>query len=158
MKAQEDAEIIKSFKRAKTPQDREQILINLVKPYLRITEQDELTKRYNPLYMNGDKVNKNDTYYFESLYLSQNNIVVGVKDLENKTSYQPGFIMMFDVNGLKAPNKWGKDIYGINIFIDGKITPIGSDWDLEKLKQDCSLKGSGVSCSYYYRIGGEFKE
>jgi hypothetical protein len=26
------------------------------------------------------------------------------------------------------------------------------------LKKDCSTEGTGVSCSYYYRIGGEFNE
>ena len=67
-------------------------------------------------------------------------------------------IMMFDMNGLKGPNTWGKDIYGINIFTDGKITPIGTGWDLEDLKKDCSETGTGISCSHYYRIGGEFNE
>ncbi len=66
--------------------------------------------------------------------------------------------MMFDMNGLKGPNMWGKDIYAINIFVDGKITPIGTGWELEDMKLDCSDKGTGVSCSYYYRIGGEFNE
>jgi hypothetical protein len=158
MKAQEDADMIRSFKKALTPKDREQLLIRLIKPYLRISEQDELTKRYVPTYFNGSKIKKDDTYYFDSYYLSENNIVVGVKDIEDTDVYHPGFIMMFDMNGIKAPNKWGKDIYGMNIFADGKITPLGAGWDIEKLKQDCSAKGSGVSCSYYYRIGGEFKE
>ncbi len=66
--------------------------------------------------------------------------------------------MMFDMNGIKGPNIWGKDIFGINIYIDGKITPLGYDWNLEELKQDCSEHGSGVSCSHYYRIGGDFNE
>ena len=31
----------------------------------------------------------------------------------------------------------------INIFVDGNITPIGSGWDLEDLKKDCSESGTG---------------
>ena len=77
---------------------------------------------------------------------------------ENRDERKPCFVMMVDLNGMKAPNMWGKDIYGINIFIDGKITPLGYGWDVEKLKRDCSVTGSGISCSHYYRIGGNFNE
>ena len=30
--------------------------------------------------------------------------------------------------------------------------------DIDDVKKDCSETGTGVSCSYYYRIGGEFNE
>lgn len=158
MIAQADSDIVKSFKKAKSDDEREQLMLKLIKPYLRITEQDELNSRYSPSYMDGTKVYPEDKYYFEKLYLSENNIVVGIKDILDDNAYHPAFIMMFDMNGIKGPNVWGRDIYGINIFVDGKITPLGYGWDLEELKQDCSGEGSGVSCSHYYRIGGEFNE
>ncbi|MBQ8669437.1 hypothetical protein IJ472_06630 [bacterium] len=158
MAAQADAEIIKSFKRAKTNEARENLMKNLVKPYLRITEDDTVTKKYTPHYMKGTKVLPNDPYYFEKLYLSKNGKLMGIKDIKDDDIFHPAFIMMFDMNGLKGPNTWGKDIFGINIFNDGKITPIGAGWDIEELKQDCSASGTGVSCSYYYRIGGDFNE
>ena len=66
--------------------------------------------------------------------------------------------MLVDLNGIKKPNMWGKDIYGINIFLDGKITPLGYDWSVDTMKKDCSEGGTGVSCSHYYRIGGNFSE
>lgn len=158
MNAQADSDILKRFKRVKSVDDREQLMINLVKPYMRISEQDKLQKKYSPSYLDGKKVDKNDRYYFDNLYTSENNIIVGIKDIIDDNLYHPGFLMMFDMNGIKGPNIWGKDIFGINIYIDGKITPLGYDWNLEELKQDCSEKGSGVSCSHYYRIGGEFNE
>ncbi len=158
MNAQADADIVKSFKRAKNNSEREALMIRLVKPYLRISEDDELTRRYNLYYMNGVKVNKGDDYYFDKVYLTGNNTLVGIKDIKDDDIYHPGFIMMFDMNGLKGPNTWGRDVYGINIFIDGKITPLGAGWDIDDLRRDCSGSGSGVSCSYYYRIGGEFVE
>ena len=132
MNAQADADIIKSFKHAKSNEEREQLMMNLVKPYLRISEQDELTKKYNPYYLNGAKVKASDEFHFDNLYLTSKNKIVGIKDI--------------------------KDIFGINIFVDGNITPIGSGWDLEDLKKDCSESGTGVSCSHYYRIGGDFNE
>lgn len=107
---------------------------------------------------NGNKVGKKDPFYFERLYTGQNGMIIGIKDIKDEDIFHPGFIMMFDMNGLKGPNMWGKDIYAINIFVDGKITPIGTGWELEDMKLDCSDKGTGVSCSYYYRIGGEFNE
>ncbi len=157
MNAQVDADIVKSFKNANSNQEREEIMIRLVKPYLRITEQDEV-KKYSAHYMNGTKVQKKDEYYFENLYLTKSGTVIGIKDIKDEDIYHPAFMMMFDMNGSKGPNTWGKDIYGINIFIDGKITPIGAGWDIMNVKKDCTESGSGVSCSHYYRIGGEFNE
>ena len=158
MNAHADADIAKGFKNAKDDRAREQMMMNLVKPYLRITPNSDLNKRYKPLYMNNQKVKKGDEYYFDNLYISTNNKIVGIKDVKDSDIYHPAFRMMFDVNGLKAPNTWGKDIFGINIFVDGKITPIGAGHDIETLQKDCSDLGSGVFCSYYYRIGGDFKE
>ncbi len=143
MTAHADENIVKDFN-SKSNREREQIMIRLVKPYLRIKESDEITK--------------DNQYYFNKLYLTQNGIIIGIKDIKDEDVFHPGFIMMFDMNGLKGPNTWGKDIYGINIFTDGKITPIGTGWDLEDLKKDCSETGTGISCSHYYRIGGEFNE
>jgi len=158
MNAQADADIVRSFKHAKTNEQREQLMINLVKPYMRISENDEVTRRYDQYYLNGEKVKPNSEFYFDKVYISEGGTLVGIKDIKDEDIYHPGFIMMFDMNGLKGPNMWGKDIYGINIFVDGKITPLGTGWDIEDLRKDCSETGSGVSCSYYYRIGGEFNE
>ena len=157
MAAHADENIVKDFN-SKSNQEREQIMIKLVKPYLRIKESDEITKRYAPYFMNGTKIPKDNQYYFEKLYLTKNGIIIGIKDIKDEDVFHPGFLMMFDMNGLKGPNVWGKDIYGINIFTDGKITPIGTGWDLKKKKKDCSETGTGISCSHYYRIGGEFNE
>ena len=53
MNAQADSDIVKGFKNAKNNIEREQYMMGLVKPYLRITTQNELNKRYIPVYMNG---------------------------------------------------------------------------------------------------------
>lgn len=158
MTAQASENIVKGFHRAKTNEEREQLMITLVKPYLRIQEEDALKTKYKQYYMNGNKVNPKDQFYFDKLYNSNNGQIIGIKDIKDEDIYHPGFLMLFDMNGLKGPNTWGKDIYGINIFVDGKITPIGSGWNIDDVKKDCSETGTGVSCSYYYRIGGEFNE
>ena len=83
MHAQEDSEVVKSFKRAKTNEARESLMRNLVKPHLRISEDDAITKKYAPHYMNGNKVAKNDKYYIEKFYLTRNDKLIGIKDIKN---------------------------------------------------------------------------
>lgn len=158
MNAHADSEIAKGFKSAKNNYAREKLMMNMVKPYLRISVHNELNKKYSPLYMNSARVEKGDEYYFDNLYITANNRIVGIKDIKDDDMYHPAFRMMFDVNGYKGPNMWGKDIFGINIFVDGKITPFGAGKDIDELRKDCSEKGLGVYCSHYYKIGGDFKE
>ncbi len=159
MNAHSDADILKGLKNAKDDAQREQLMMILVKPYLRITEDNLLQKKsYQPKYLNGKVVKGGDRYYFDKLYLTKNNKVVGLKDIKDEDVFHPVFLMMFDMNGVKGPNVWGKDIFGLNIFIDGNIAPIGSGWSINELKSDCSEYGTGVGCSHYYRIGGEINE
>lgn len=158
MNAHVDSDIVLGLKNAQSNEKREQYMMNLVKSYLRLNPENKLKKRYKPSYMNSTKVNSKDEFYFDGLYLSQNNHIVGIKNVKDEDIYHPAFIMMFDVNGLKGPNKWGRDIFGINIFLDGHITPLGAGKDKDELSKNCSLEGMGVYCSYYYRIGGDFYE
>lgn len=148
-------DILRSMNKAKTPQERESLLLALVKPYLRI-DTNNSPKRYKPKYINGSRVYKGQTYFFDDFYFAENNTIVGIKDIKTETADDALFIMMFDVNGILPPNRWGKDIYGINIYDDRSIKPFGFDLDMKALKKDCFE--TGVSCSYYYKIGGGFEE
>lgn len=148
-------DILRSMNKAKTPQERESLLLALVKPYLRI-DTNNRPKRYKPKYINGAKVYKGETYFFDDFYFAENNTIVGIKDIKTETTDDTLFIMLFDINGILPPNRWGKDIYGINIYDDRGIKPFGFDLDMKALKKDCFE--TGVSCSYYYKIGGGFEE
>ncbi len=157
--AQKNDEILKSFSNTADSQLREKLLMQLVKPYLRLQISEKIPKRYYPKYMNGDKVLENDEYNFKDMYFSENCMqIVGIKDIEREDENSPWFMMMFDVNGVLPPNTWGKDIYGIYIYNEGKIKPFGYDKTQEDASLDCSEIGSGISCSYYYRIGGGFSD
>lgn len=152
----ENDEILKSFKRASTAEEREKILIRIIEPYFRI-HKTKLPKRYTVRFLNKTKVQRTDKYYFEDLYLSENGMIVGIKDIENPNSAETIFMMMFDINGILPPNTWGKDVYGVNIKKE-KIEPFGAQLSMEELKKDCSETGTGLGCSYYYNIGGGFDE
>lgn len=152
----ESDEILKSFKRAKNAEEREAILINLIQPYLRLTKT-KLPRRYNPRFMNGERIALTDRYYFEDMYVSDNGMIVGIKDIDSDNERAPKFRIMMDINGKLPPNVWGRDIYGVNIFANG-VEAFGSNLPMEKLKVDCSELGTGVGCSYYYKIGGGFDD
>lgn len=154
--AQEHDEILMSFKRASNVKEREEILINLIQPYFRLS-RTRLSKRYRPRFMNNEKIPKTDRYYFEDWYVTENGMIVGIKDIDSEDPKAPKFRIMMDINGKLPPNKWGKDIYGVNIFETG-LEPFGSNLSMEKLKDDCSKTGTGVGCSYYYKIGGSFDD
>lgn len=149
-------EIIKNFDETKTSQEKEQLLLMLVKPYLRIDTEHRPPKHYKPRYMNNTKVFKGEPYYFDEYYFTKNNIIAGIKDVKSTNAEEPFFMMMFDLNGLMPPNRWGKDIFGVNIYDKGKIEPFGAGIEMDELKKDCSKEGSGITCSYYYKIGGGF--
>ena len=152
----ESDEILKSFKRAKNAEEREAILLNLIQPYLRLTKT-KLPRRYNPKFMNGERISLTDRYYFEDMYVSDNGMIVGIKDIDSPDERAPKFRIMMDINGKLPPNIWGKDIFGVNIFSNG-VEAFGSNLPMEKLKLDCSELGTGVGCSYYYKIGGGFDD
>ena len=95
-------------------------------------------------------------YYITNLHKTNSGKIVGLKWQNTPVRYSDKFpvaIMSVDLNGMKKPNKWGYDIFGINIYTD-RIEPLGKTYDDYLLKSDCSKKGKGISCSYYYYIYG----
>lgn len=149
---QEKTDILKSFKIAKNDEERESILINIIKPYFRLNEE-KFPKHYHPKYMNKKMVKHNDFYYFDEIYYTDNKLIVGIKDVDDVVP--PMFMMMFDINGKLQPNIWGKDIFGAKVYED-RVEAFGQSESLENMRKDCSPQGTGISCSYYYRIGGNF--
>ena len=156
--AQAGAEIAKGTKSAKQIAEREKYMMQLIKPYLRLKDRSKHHSRYHLHYMSGDNVKEDDIYNFDTLYESYDGVVVGIKDIENRTEDDVIFMIMIDTNGYKRPNMWGVDIFGVDIYPTGKVKPLGSSWELDELRKDCSKTGSGISCSHFYRIGGEFNE
>lgn len=152
LNAQKDDEIIKSLAMEQDPQKRELLLMQIVKPYLRLTSAEKISRRYRPKFMDGSKVSKKDKYYFTDLYFSKNTQLVGIKDIVNHDERSAWFMMMFDLNGVMPPNTWGKDIFGVYIYDEGKVVPFGYDVSSEYLDVNCMSKG--LDCSYYYHIGG----
>lgn len=154
MDKHEQENMLASLKRSTDKAEREKIITMIIKPYFRLTENKYL-KHYQPKYMNGTKIKKEDSYHFNDFYRGSKNIIVGIKDIDNESDDDAMFMMMFDINGILPPNVWGKDIFGAKVFND-RVEPFGKGLSLDKLRNDCSKTGTGLGCSYYYTIGGNF--
>lgn len=154
IKAQKDGEIQEKLNETKSYDDKEKIMLEALKPYLRITS--DVRTVYNPVFMDKTFATPGTEYYFNKFYFTSSNEIVGIKlinpDCKNE---EVCTIISIDLNGLDPPNTWGYDVYGVNVF-PNKIEPLGKGIDPEVLKKNCSKVGSGLYCSYYYLIGGKF--
>lgn len=158
IKANMDIETQKTFAKAKNEADKDALAVQLIKPYLRIDTTKTVPRHYRQKYMDKTRVLKGQEYAFSELYFAENNIIVGIKLLQPETEKNPSYMMMFDLNGILPPNTWGKDIFGVNIYHDMTVKPFGDGMSMDALSADCSSKGTGVMCSYYYKIGGAFDD
>lgn len=107
---------------------------------------------YRITYMNGMYPIK--TFRFEDFKTTYSNAVIAVKILEKPQGDLQGYLM-YDVNGKNSPNSWGKDVFGLYIYSD-RFEPFGKSETITAQKQDCNRNGTGLFCSNYYLIGGNF--
>lgn len=155
LKEENREEIEHSLELAKTDKQKEQVLIEEFASYLRIVSKFD-SKNYKITYLNGDKVSPKNYYYFDNFYLTHSDEIIGVKWIgELYGEKSPLALLLFDINGEKAPNVWGKDIFGVTMTRLG-LEPFGEGVSLDEIKSDCSKKGRGVYCSYEYLIGAQF--
>lgn len=93
-------------------------------------------------------------YRFNDYKTTYSKAVVSVKMFETPENNIEG-ILLYDVNGSSGPNTWGKDVFGLNIYND-RFEPFCKNEPLSYQKQDCGRNGTGLCCSNYYLIGGNF--
>lgn len=107
---------------------------------------------YKITFMNGTF--PNNTYRFRDFQTTYSNATLAVKFFDSPQDKKLG-LLMYDVNGKTGPNVWGKDVFGMNIY-DDKFEPFCKTKSLSEQKQDCSKNGTGLCCSNFYLIGGNF--
>ena len=115
-------------------------------------ETKNTSKNYKITYLNGAL--PDNKYNFNNLEETFSNATVGIKFSQNLADSTKALIL-YDVNGSKGPNIWGKDVFGYNLY-DDKIEPFCKRESLSTQKKDCSKNGTGLCCSNYYLIGGSF--
>lgn len=154
MRVQEEEKLSSELNSASSDEVKKQMVLDTISPFLRITSRMPLN--YSQIYMNGMPVMMGDQYYFDVFYKTEANETVGLKWVVPKcVNGSICAIMSLDINGEAEPNTWGYDVYGINMYKD-KIEPVGKGIEPTILKNNCSKRGTGVYCSYYYLIGGKF--
>ena len=93
-------------------------------------------------------------YQFTNFKKTSSGATLAYKFLENSNDKYIG-TFLYDVNGNRPPNMWGKDVYGYNIN-ENKFEPFCKNKPIHEQKKDCSKQGTGICCSNYYLIGGDF--
>ena len=109
-------------------------------------------KSYRITFLNGTY--PNDTYRFKDFKNTYSNATLSVKLFDAEQDNLRG-VLMYDVNGKSGPNTWGKDVFGMNIYED-RFEPFCKSESISRQKQDCSKDGTGLCCSSYYLLGGNF--
>ena len=115
-------------------------------------QEKENLEPYKIVYMNGTF--PEGVYRFSDFKQTYSNAVVSYKFYDKPQDDVLG-VLMYDVNGSVGPNVWGKDVFGLNIYAD-RFEPFCKNQNVSAQKQDCTKSGSGLCCSNYYLIGGNF--
>lgn len=116
-------------------------------------EIKESVKPYRINFMDGTYPNA--TYKFSDFKLTYSDAVVATKLFDLPQDNIKG-LLLYDVNGKAGPNVWGKDVFGLNIYAD-RFEPFCKKKSVNEQKKDCSKNGTGLCCSNYYLIGGNFE-
>ena len=114
-------------------------------------------KNYKYRFLNGRRVAKESKYYVENfVYSPDGKIMAGLNWTNDDCFNNDGLcgVLIFDMNGVKLPNRFGLDIFGVNIYRD-KIEPFGSGLSYADNQLNCRRLETGVTCSKFYLMGGQ---
>lgn len=112
-------------------------------------------KNYKIKFLDNSNISKNSKYFIKDFYLLENGTILGYKiDNPYCKGEQICGIMIFDLNGEDQPNKFGKDVFGVEIYRK-TLLPFGHNLPQAALKLDCSRQSSGVYCSEYFLYAGK---
>lgn len=153
---------LKKVIKLENPQRNEQIL-SFFKTTLNVNTIDTVNsarslKNYRYRFLNGRRVPKESKYYVKDfVYSPDGKIMAGLNWLNDDCFNNDGLcgVILFDMNGVKLPNRFGLDVFGANIYRD-RIEPFGSGLSYEENQINCRRLETGVTCSKFYLMGGQF--
>lgn len=145
------------------PEVRNEKILNLFNTTLNVNTVDSVNssrslKRYRYRFLNGRRIPKESKYYVKDfVYSPDGKIMAGLNWTNDDCFSRDGLcgVLLFDMNGVKLPNRFGLDIFGVNIYRD-KIEPFGSGLSYEENQLNCRRLETGVTCSKFYLMGGQF--
>lgn len=139
-------------------ENKEKEIFKVISPYLNVdpSKNPAHLKSYHYKFKNGSQVPMQSMVFTKFFSYQENDNIVGFKWLDCECDEKvPCATVLFDLNGTKAPNRIGNDIFGIYIF-KNRIEAFGSEFTNQELKQECTKNSNGMSCSEYYLRGGKF--
>ncbi len=152
-----DAQNIETICKSDLP-DKEHEIFKVIGPYLNvdITKDTHSLKHYHYKFKNGSHIPMQSMVFTKFFSYQENGNIVGFKWIDCECSNTvPCATVLFDLNGLKAPNRIGSDIFGIYLY-KNRIEAFGAEFDNDELKHECTKNSNGMSCSEYYLRGGKF--
>lgn len=115
-------------------------------------------KNYKYRFLNGKQVPIESKYYASNFtYSPDGRIMVGLNWMNQdcfETEDLCG-VLVFDMNGVNPPNRFGLDVFGVNIYKD-RLEPFGTGLSYEENQRNCRRLETGVTCSRFYLMGGQF--
>ena len=143
--------------------ERNTRILDLFKTTLNVNTIDTVNsnrslKNYKYRFLNGRRIPKDSKYHIkEFVYSPDGKIMAGLNWINDDCFNNDGLcgVIIFDMNGVKLPNRFGLDVFGANIYRD-KIEPFGSDLSYEENQINCRRLETGVTCSKFYLMGGQF--
>lgn len=144
-------------------EERNQKILEMFATTLNVNTIDSINsnkslKHYKYRFLNGRRVLEESKYYVKNFkYSPDGKIMVGLNWINDDCYNNDGLcgVILFDMNGVKLPNRFGLDVFGANIYRD-KIEPFGSGLSYEENQINCRRLETGVTCSKFYLMGGQF--
>lgn len=108
-------------------------------------------------FLNGKTIRKTSKYKADKFVVLDNKMIIAFKksDAERKSKNEYLGMIFVDVNGATKRNFIGRDIFVVAMY-PNRLEPIGLHSTRQEMKEDCSPVGSGLKCSAYYLVGGDF--
>ncbi len=119
------------------------------------TQKTDFSK-YHQYFLNGKIIKRISKYNADKYVVLQNGMIIAFKKFDRiSDEHSPLGILMVDVNGKSRRDFIGRDVFAVLMYTD-RIEPVGKNSSRQEMKEDCSPVGSGLKCSAYYLVGGNF--
>lgn len=112
--------------------------------------------KYHQYFLNGKIIKRISKYNADKYMVLDNGMIIAFKKTENFFEENaPLGILFVDIDGKSNRDFIGRDVFAVLMYSD-RIEPVGMHSSRQEMKEDCSPVGSGLKCSAYYLVGGNF--
>lgn len=119
------------------------------------TQKTDFSK-YHQYFLNGKIIKRISKYNADKYIVLKNGMIIAFKRSERYSgTTSPLGILFVDVDGKSDRDFIGRDVFAVSMYAN-RLEPVGINSSRQEMKEDCSPVGSGLKCSAYYLVGGNF--